>query len=115
MKSLFSVNMFKLHSSDHNSGGKIIQMSDHKNKSEHKKHKNGTSGRSQQDTLARNIKGGHSGRIQHSGQYKSGQKTNKKNNKKKFSIFTIFYYVIAGLAILFGLYILFGGLFSPHK
>lgn len=114
MKSLFSVKMFKLHSSEPNSGGKIIQMSDHKNKSEHKKHKNGNSRRNQHDTLARNMKSGHSGRSHQSSQYKPFQKANKKN-KKKFSIFTIFYYVVAGLAILFGLYILFGGLFSSHK
>ncbi len=114
LKNMFHLTVYKLYSSDPNSGGKIIQLSDHKQKADHKRQKQNAVNRGQGDSLARNIKNSHSNRLGHSSQYKSFQKT-KKKSKNKFSIFTICYYIFAALAILFGLYILFGGLFSGHK
>lgn len=108
------LSIFKLYSSDPNSGGKIIQLSDHKHKSEHKKTKQSHPSRGQGDALARNIKNSYSGRTGHSSQYKSFQKSQRKS-KSKFSLFTVCYYIFAASAILFGLYILFGGLFFGRK
>lgn len=114
LKNMFHLTVYKHYSSDPNTGGKIIQLSDHKQKADQKRQKQNGINRGQGDSLARNLKNPHANRLGHSSQYKSFQKS-KKKSKSNFSIFTICYYVFAALAILFGLYILFGGLFSGRK
>ena len=113
VRNLFQLCSFQSNNNDNNSGGKIIQISDHKHKAEYKKQKHG-SGRAHSDSLARNIKNHQNNKTPQQGHYKGLQKANKKG-KPKYSISNIFYYIFAILSILFGLYVLFGGFLRSFK
>jgi hypothetical protein len=113
VRNLFQLCSFHSYNNENNSGGKIIQISDHKHKAEHKKQKQG-SGRTQSDSLARNIKNHQNSKTPQAGHYKTLQKPNRKG-KPKPSVSNIFYYVFAILSILFGLYVLFGSFLRSYK
>lgn len=112
-------NLFQLYSlyastNENNSGAKIIQFSDHKHKSEQKKHRP-PSTRGQSDSLARNIKNQQVFRSQnHHTIYKHLPKT-KKNIKSRISITSGLFYTFAICGILFGMFVLFGGIFFLFK
>ena len=113
VRNLFQLCSFYTSNNEHNSGGKIIQISDHKHKAEHKKQKQSGS-RAHSDSLALNIKNHNNNKTTHSNGYRSFQKQHKKQ-KPKTSIYTVLFYIFAIFSILFGLYVLFGGVLRLVK
>jgi len=108
MKNLFQLYSFVPSTNENNFGAKIIQFSDHKHKSENKKSKD-LSSRAQSDSLARNLKNHQALRVHHHSSYKPSVRA-KKSLKSKFVLKLMIFYAFAFSGILFGLFILFGGL-----
>ncbi|APJ04741.1 hypothetical protein [Silvanigrella aquatica] len=109
VKNLFQLYSFVASTNENNSGAKIIQFSDHKHKSEHKKLKQPSVRGGHNDSLARNVKNQHTVKSHNPSSYKSFNKV-KKSPKSKFSLASLLFYTFAIFGILFGLFILFGGL-----
>jgi uncharacterized protein YqhQ len=107
VRNLFQLYSFHTSTNENNSGGKIIQFSDHKHKSEHKKHKLPAT-RGHIDSLARSVKNQQSSKPHNHNSYKQLSRA-KKNSKTKFSLASTLFYVFAVCSILFGIFILFGG------
>ncbi len=107
MRNLFQLYSTNAQSKEQNSGAKVIQFSEHKHKSENKKHKP-VSTRTHGDSLARNIKSHHSFKSHHQSGHRTVVKPSKKGNSKFFQASTLFY-CLAVMGILFGLFMLLGG------
>ncbi len=108
VRNLFQLFSFHTNTNDNNSGGKIIQFSDHKHKPDHKKHKLPAT-RGHVDSLARNMKNQQTIRSNNHNNYKPLSRA-KKSPKSKFSFASMLFYVFAVCSILFGIFILFGGI-----
>jgi hypothetical protein len=107
VRNLFQLYSFRTSTNENNSGAKIIQFSEHKHKSEQKKHRLPAT-RGQGDSLARNMKSQQALRSHNHNGYKPLSKA-KKNMKSKLSLAAVLFYAFATCGILFGLFILFGG------
>lgn len=105
MKNLFNFRLAHPQSEEHQFGAKVIPFRDHKSKTNKKKQQGQTRGHGG-DSLARNLKS-------HTG-LRRGSKLQKKASKHSSKKPTAFY-VSVFVTILFGLFILFGGLSSFFK
>ncbi len=106
VRNLFQLFSFHTSTNDNNSGGKIIQFRDHKHKPDHKKQKV-LATRGHNDSLARNMKNQQT--LRYNNNYKALSRT-KKKFKSKLSLASMLFYAFAVCSILFGIFILFGGI-----
>ncbi|RDB36319.1 hypothetical protein [Spirobacillus cienkowskii] len=113
VRNLFQSGSLRFRTSEHNSGGKVIQISEHRLKAENKKTKL-FSARMGQDSLARNLKQPQNTRFTTRSVVKTSEKPLKKPNIKFFILTGLFYAFAIG-GIVFGLIVLLGGVPALFK